>query len=382
MTDASALWTTDIAEHRAESPVTDLLKSAASAARKHPFALVADFLKVTRGPGKLTFDEYVNYRLYDRALYPDDKARLRFLSEKRHWPLCYQCSDKAWDATTEDKWIAEVLLREAGLRATETVAVVGGGPRNYGRAPHLRDADAFAAFMAERSAPLFAKVNGGLGSEGATRIVPLGDGRFEVARLGTVDAATLFTNLNGAPAPYLLQEELVHHPRMTELAGERIATIRAISFVVDGAVHTPIAVLKMTAGGNIADNYWRSGNLVADLDESTGEIRRAVRGMGPDLETVTHHPDTGAALVGARLPLWPEVRALTRAVGELYAPVKYQSLDIAITADGPAVVEVNTGSSFMLSQVAKGEGFLTDEVIDLFRRAGATLDTKKLDAAA
>ena len=218
MTDASALFAKDVTSHRGAISPMDMLKRATDGAKKHPFSLVADFRKIARGPGKLSFEEYVNFRLYDRELYPDNDSRLRFLSDRRHWPLCHQCSPKGWDATTEDKWIAELLLRETGLRTTNTLAVVGGTARTYGRTPHFVDPVTFKSFMAERTAPIFAKVNGGLGSEGATRIVPLGDDQFDVAGLGCIDSARLFSALCAAPAPYLLQDELIHHPEMTALS--------------------------------------------------------------------------------------------------------------------------------------------------------------------
>ncbi len=375
---ASVLWKNDIQKHRREPDKEAALRDATGAAGKRPFALMMDYRKIAKGPGKLTFQEYVDYRLYDRAAFPDDDARMRFISERIHWPLCYQCSDRKWDAATEDKWISELMVREAGLATTRTLAVVGGMGRRYGRTPHLDSEEAFAGFMAERTAPVFAKINGGIGSEGATRIVPLGDGQFDVAGLGKVGAATVYRNLTGAPAPYLLQDELRHHPDMAALFGPRIGTIRAISFVADGVVHTPITVLKLTAGDNIADNFWRDGNMLADIDRDTGVVRRVVRGKGPSLEVLDTHPETGATMAGAVLPMWDEVKRLAQEVGALYAPVKYQSLDIAITEDGPTVVEVNTGSAFNLHQIARGEGFFSNEVLDLFRRCGAKIETTRL----
>ena len=378
MTDASALWTNDTSARRAQVNMMDVLKTGTSAAKVHPFKMVSDFMQIARGPGKLTFDEYINYRLYDRELYPDNDARMRFLSERRHWPLCNQCSDPDWKGATEDKWIAELMLREASIRTTNTLAIVGGGIRNYGRTPLILDPNRFAEFMAARTEPTFAKVNGGLGSEGATRILPLGDGRYNVAGIGETSAVGLFNVLRSAPGAYLLQDELVHHPEVSALIGDRIATIRAISFVVAGKVHTPLTVLKLPVGSNIADNFWRNGNLVADLDEKTGTIRRVVRGMGPEQEEITHHPDTSKALIGQTLPMWSDILDVIKETGRLYAPVGFQSMDITITKDGPTVVEVNTGSSFVLSQVARGEGFLSNEVLELFMRAGAQIDTKKL----
>ena len=42
-------------------------------------------------------------------------------------------------------------------------------------------------------------------------------------------------------------------------------------------------------------------------------------------------------------------------------------MDVAILADGPTVIEVNTGGAFNLPQLASGRGFLCDTVLDFLR---------------
>ena len=70
-------------------------------------------------------------------------------------------------------------------------------------------------------------------------------------------------------------------------------------------------------------------------------------------------------LVGglAALPLPADGQVGARA----YAPVRYQSLDIALTPDGPCIIEINSGGSFMLAQIASGRGFLTPSVRAFFQ---------------
>jgi len=51
-----------------------------------------------------------------------------------------------------------------------------------------------------------------------------------------------------------------------------------------------------------ADNYWRGGNLLANLDVDTGVIRRVVRGKGVALEELANHPGTGQKVAGLALP--------------------------------------------------------------------------------
>ena len=62
--------------------------------------------------------------------------------------------------------------------------------------------------------------------------------------------------------------------------------------------------------------------------------------------------------------------SLARECSGIFAPVRYQSMDIAILAQRPSIIEVNTGGAFNIPQLAGGRGFLTDEVLEFFRACG------------
>ena len=137
-----------------------------------------------------------------------------------------------------------------------------------------------------------------------------------------------------------------------------------------GDAHIPFTVLKLPSSDNIADNFWRPGNLVCALDPDTGTIRTARTKDAFGTTGHASHPATGAPLVGETLPLWDRVLDLARTCAPVFAPIRYQSMDIAITPAGPMLVEIDTGGSFTLPQYASGRGFLTDEVRAFFRACG------------
>ena len=165
---------------------------------------------------------------------------------------------------------------------------------------------------------------------------------------------------------------------MTRYFGARIGTIRAMTFISENGARTPFTVLKLPAPGNIADNFWRPGNMLADIDQNTGTVRRLISGTGPKLQVLDQHPETKMNVNGITLPIWSQVQSCIDDVARLYSPVKFQSVALAITDKGPTIVEINTGGAFNLPQQASGKGMLTDEFIELFRSAGAQLDTSKL----
>ena len=378
MSEVLKLWESDIQSHTAGGNIAELLKTASDHVTKSPFALTMDWRKIRRAPGKIKFNEYLDFQVYDRERFASETERRRFLSDDLHWRLCYECSDRKWDAATEDKWISEVLLNQSGIAATDTLGVLGGPDRSYGKTPIIATAAQLAGIIKDMGKPVFAKLNGGIGSEGATHITHLGDDKFRATGLGDLSAQELFDAMRQAPSAYLIQKELNHHPKMEKLFGKRIGTIRAMTFIADNDVHIPFTALKLPAPGNIADNFWRDGNMLADIDERTGRIRRVITGKGPQMKRLEHHPETKERITDVILPMWDEALKMIHDVARLYSPVKFQSVDLAITEKGPTIVEINTGGSFYLPQMASGKGMLTDEFIDLLRRAGGVLNTSKL----
>src|SRR3546814_17534061 len=102
--------------------------------------------------------------------------------------------------------------------------------------------------------------------------------------------------------------------------------------VAGDRVTTLATALKIPGGDNIADNFWRVGNLLANIDPEHGTILRVLRGTGHGMEEFQQHPATGQQLVRTSLPHWPEVRRVHKACGRMFAPVQYHYLHPARAA--------------------------------------------------
>jgi hypothetical protein len=167
-------------------------------------------------------------------------------------------------------------------------------------------------------------------------------------------------------AAFLLQRVERNHAAIARFA-DALATVRICLLRTGDGVKIPFAALKPPAGGNVADNFWRDSNLVCNLDVDSGEILR-VRVKGPiEPVDIEQHPVSGKRMPGERVPMWAEVIEAARAASDIFDPIRYQTMDIAVTPEGPVLVEINSGGSFELIQLASGSGFLTDDVIELFK---------------
>ncbi len=335
---------------------------------KHPFSIITDISRLYRGNGKLTSQEYFMYQLYDDDKYSkEDKAK--FISEKIHWPVTHTCCDMSWSALVEDKWLSYRFLESFGVRVPETIAVIDKTFRSFGSIPKIDSPMELRDFFDKNHRyPIFAKPNAGIGSFGAFIITGVDDTNVFLDQSKPLSFDNLFEELIGERT-YLLQSFIKNHTIISAFS-QYLATIRAVNFVKSDSVVTPFYLLKLPSSTNIADNYWRKGNIIANVDPESGIIRRAIRGRGINTEEFVNHPETGDKLVGLTLPYWNELISVNYTCARLFAPVRYNTLDIALTQDGPVVIEVNTGGSFELPQLASGSGFLTEEICDFLESCG------------
>ncbi len=370
---ASDLVAAHLQEQKFRPNLVAMMQFAKAETGKSEIAQAKEVWRLRRGDGLIGFDEYYLYRLYDDRLYTPE-TRATFLSERAHWPLCDKCADVRWRATTEDKWLSYTLLAEFGLRVPRTLAVVDRSQRDFARTRKLTSAGDLGTFLGAASLPIFAKPNGELGSFGAFVIERFANGQVHIDQNRRMSPDELFEKVLG-DRTYLLQEVVSNHPEIAAVA-KYVPTIRTMNLVWPDRIDVPFTIVKIPIGDNIADNYWRKGNLIADLDPATGEIRRVVSGKGATFKLHETHPGTGQRLIGFKIPMWREVLEANLASARAFAPVRYQSLDIAVTPDGPSIIEINSGGSFMLPQIASGRGFLTPEVRRFFEDCGWTFKAK------
>ncbi len=353
---------------RIRTTAVDYLRHAQKKSGRRPMALAREFLRLRRGVGRLTWPEYVQYGVYDTSRCSPEEQH-RFITNTLHWPITHVCCDMTWQATTEDKWLCSHILARSGIPVPETLAVIDRSGRLYPGTHKISTAAQLRDFMTSQEArPLFGKENRGICSFGAflaedadaQSIALKGQGRIEYDRF-----------LDGfvGETPYLLQR-LETNDRFFDRYTDSLATVRVCILNGAAGVRIPFTVLKLPSRSNVADSFWRPGNIACGVDVETGRIF-SIRTKDA-LGTTDHaaHPETCAPMIGELIPMWSRLIDLVHCCAPIFAPVRYQSMDIAITQNGPVLIEINTGGGFDLPQFATGKGFLTDEVRAFFRECG------------
>jgi len=357
---------------RLEAPVRiDRARHLAAAAAQglSGWALRWQVSRAARGPGALTPDEFYYFRLYDPEISRAERAR--FLGRAAQLAMHRACNDRRWLAAVHDKALFYTVMRGLGLPIPETVAAFERTGRTFYWPSMRREDELRAVLMSPKSYPLFAKPIDGIFSVGALDLAGV---EGETVRMkggggASVDDVMQFIVAFGRNG-YLFQKRLAPHADLAERFGGTLASVRLLVLEGPGGAALESAVAKIPRAANVADNFWRQGNMVASLDPKDGKILRVVSGVGEGMRLHETHPDTGATLIGYVLPGWGRVTQLCLAAAKAFPGVRTQSWDVALTPAGPVLLEVNFGGDLNLHQIAHRRGALTETYAAHLKRCG------------
>lgn len=353
--------------------VSDMLAYAAKKTGRSVVKLGVDFSRLSRSDAKITISEYIRWGLFYEDRYTEEQ-RAQFISNQLHWPIAHACNKQGWSSAAEDKILANTILKSGGVATPETLAVIDTSGRLYPGVQKISTPEALRdLILSLDDKKLFGKIVDGMVSFGAFSIYDADQTHIWCAGQEPLTYADFMTFFLGGN-PYLLQKKLENHQGIAPFCSA-LATVRMVNLVRDGGIDCPVAVISMPQGDQIADTLWRSGNIACEVDPETGEIKTVVTRDGPEIAFLEDHP-THAGWIGKCLPHWDALREMNERTARLFAPIRYQSTDIAITKDGPVIVEVNYGGGFGLPQNALGRGLLNPQMQNFFSECGVSFGTE------
>ncbi len=110
----------------------------------------------------------------------------------------------------------------------------------------------------------------------------------------------------------------------------------------DGSAKTIAAFIKIGRSGRCVDNAGEGGNVDVCVDVETGELKYAIQYDGwRRIKDIDYHPDNGHQLNGVVIRNWQAIKEDVAHFQQAFPFCKAAGWDIAITEDGPVVIEVN-----------------------------------------
>lgn len=140
-----------------------------------------------------------------------------------------------------------------------------------------------------------------------------------------------------------LEDVIENHPDIAKVYPNAVNTCRVITMLdSQGEPHVVMAIFKFGKNGRIVDNL----GLYAPVDQETGAFLYTCHD-GDTLLNVfyTEHPDTHYPLSEFRVPMIKEMLELAKKAATVIPQMRYIGWDIAVTPNGPAIIEGNDYSA-------------------------------------
>lgn len=158
----------------------------------------------------------------------------------------------------------------------------------------------------------------------------------------------------------LAEEYVVQHSSLMKLSPSGLNTLRIFTQLSGSETFFLGARLRISVNSQV-DNM-AAGNLAAPVDMETGIVCGPGVYSDIELDDRSIHPVTGVPIDGFILPFWKETLDMARQAATLYRGNKSIGWDIAITDEGPELIEGNHNWCKLLWQLPVKKG-LKEELI-------------------
>lgn len=150
-----------------------------------------------------------------------------------------------------------------------------------------------------------------------------------------------------------LEELIVQHKKMSMLCEASVNTIRIMTFANNNKSEILYAALRCGNGVYEVDNFHKGGMGIA-IDTKTGRLKG--NAINKDLKEYKRHPVSKTYFDKFQIPFWKETMDLVKKCAKVNQNIKVVGWDVAITKNGPILVEGNRRPGFDLVQVLSKRG--------------------------
>lgn len=143
--------------------------------------------------------------------------------------------------------------------------------------------------------------------------------------------------------PLIFESVVKQTKQFSDFNDSSVNTVRFMSTLwPDGSVKIVATFIKIGRIGKCVDNAGNGGNVDVCVDTETGRLENAFQYDGKrKLKEIEKHPDSGIQLSGVLIENWQTIKEEVKKFQQAFPYCKAAGWDIAITDDGPVVIEVN-----------------------------------------
>ncbi len=317
------------------------LKKVAKAEKRWAPALALDTAWCVVRYG-FALSDYLNYRIYARS----GKERREYVGVRDQNTLYEQVSPSRYKTryTVKPNFLREFhdyVKREFCLPGEDSF-------------------EAFQAFV-QRNSVFMSKPYDGLGG-------------MDVRKVHAEDIEDLKAYYDTCVEKHIFLEEVVRqHPEMNRLCAKSVNTIRIMTFNDHGKSEILWMGLRVGNGKNDVDNFHAQGMGVA-IDMETGKLKG--NALDKDCVAFSVHPTSGVPFDGFQIPCFEEAKQMVLKASLESDKILVVGWDVAISENGPLIIEGNRRPGFDLVQMLDERG-RRDMMRDVMYRASTLPENRK-----
>ena len=150
-----------------------------------------------------------------------------------------------------------------------------------------------------------------------------------------------------------IEEYVKQNEDINKLCKESVNTIRIMTFSYNGKSEIVYAAMRIGNGVNNVDNF-HQGGMGCKIDLEKGILIGDA--IDKDLNHFVVHPKSKVKFDGFKIPYWEEAKKLVLDASKVNNNIHLVGWDVAITDDGPTLIEGNRRPGFDLIQVLSKRG--------------------------
>ncbi len=235
-----------------------------------------------------------------------------------------------------DKLNQAFLFQDRGIPTGEVIAYNNGGRwLDYSNHQSINISSVIEKTLKETGGKLFLKPTGGQGGFGII-VLKYQDNSFMVNG-HSVELDSFIKNLPSVT--FILQKGIVQSKQMQDINPSSVNTLRVVVQPVGDVMRMKTCIIRMGRKGKEVDNS-AQGGVSVKVDIKTGRVADTATAEhgGGILKT---HPDTGKAFGDIVINNWNVLKDQIEGIGTKLIDFNNIALDIAVTEEGPKLLEFN-----------------------------------------
>lgn len=300
--------------------------------------IVRDYLRLFNTKG-ITMDEYYDFEMEKRS----EEFRNSFLGKNEQRYYLDQLNPIKYSVIARNKYLTHKMLENVGVPKTTLYCYYMPEARyisNEECASTL--VDVLRILKTKNVSSCVTKTTEGTHGDNVWVFKKI-EFREDDAVMTRFDGKELLlSSLLGKDA--LIFESMIKQTKQfSSLNKTSVNTIRFITTLwPNGTVKVIASWSRIGREGKCVDNAGSGGNIDAAVDLETGEICNVIQFDGwRNIKEINNHPDNGNVLNGTVIENWQAIKEEVKIIQQSFPYCKAAGWDIAITDDGPVIIEVN-----------------------------------------